>query len=199
MQDGTISEIRMFAADFEPKYWAFCRGQLLNINSNQALFALLGTTYGGNGVTTFGLPDLRGRVVIGTGQSNVSGITRSNGTVGGEENHTLLINEMPMHTHNGNLTGSGKMSVSSAPASLTTPVAGAAIASPIKATGRSSTPLLGFNNAQPNVALGTASLSMGQLTVTNAITGGSLPHSNMQPYLGMNYIICLQGIFPSRN
>jgi len=194
-----MSEIRMFAPDFEPKYWAFCRGQILAINQNQALFALLGVVYGGNGTTNFGLPDLRGRIAIGTGTSSVSGINRQNGMVGGQETHTLSLNEMPLHTHSGNLTGSGKMSVSSAAASLTTPVTGATIASPIKATGRSSTQLLGYNNAQPNVALGTASLNTGQLTVTNAITGASLPHSNMQPYLGMNYIICLQGIFPSRN
>ncbi|RWU07810.1 phage tail protein [Pedobacter chitinilyticus] len=198
MQDGTISEIRMFAADFEPKYWAFCRGQLLSINQNQALFALLGTTFGGNGTTNFALPDLRSRVAIGTG---IGGNGVSNwvaGQIGGAETHMLVSNEMPQHTHASNLSGSGKLSVSSAAASLTTPVTGSTIASPIKATGRSSTQLLGFNNSQPNVALSSASLN-GQLTVTNAVTGSNTAHSNMQPYLGMNYIICMMGIFPSRN
>lgn len=199
MQDGTMSEIRMFAADFEPKYWAFCRGQLLAISQNQALFALLGTTYGGNGTSNFGLPDLRSRIAIGAGVGT-SGLTaRVAGEVGGEEAHTLLMSEMPQHTHTSMLSGSAKMSVSSAAASLTTPVAGATIARPIKATGRSSTPLLGFNSNQPNVALGNASLNTGPLTVTNATIGVNAPHNNMQPYLGMNYIICLQGIFPSRN
>lgn len=198
MQDGTISEIRMFAADFEPKYWAFCRGQLLAINQNQALFALLGTTYGGNGTTNFALPDLRSRVAIGAGIGGSGVSSRMLGERGGTETQTLTQNEMPQHTHVSNLSGSGKLSVSSAAASLTTPVAGSTIASPIKATGRSSTQLLGFNNSQPNVALSSASLN-GQLTVTNAVTGSNIPHSNMQPYLGMNYIICMMGIFPSRN
>lgn len=193
-----MSEIRMFAPDFAPKTWAFCRGQILAINTNQALFSLLGTTFGGNGVTNFALPNLSSRVAIGTGTSS-SGTIRSLGAIGGEETHTLSLNEMPQHTHSSILGGSGKMSVSSAAASLTTPVAGATIASPIKATGRSSTPLLGFNNAQPNVALGSASLNAGQLTVTTGITGGNIPHSNLQPSLGIGYIICLQGIFPSRN
>jgi len=197
--EGTMSEIRMFAPDFAPRTWAFCRGQLLAINQNQALFSLLGTTFGGNGVSNFGLPDLRSRVAIGTGISNASGINRPNGVIGGQETHTLSLNEMPQHTHSSILGGSGKMSVSSAEASLTTPVAGATIASPVKATGRSSTPLLGFNNAQPNVALGTASLNAGQLTVTTGMTGTNTPHSNIQPSLGISYIICLQGIFPSRN
>lgn len=189
----------MFAADFAPKYWAFCNGQTLAINQNQALFSLLGTTYGGNGVSTFMLPDLRSRVAIGTGAAG-SGITnRVLGEIGGAPAHTLTITEMPQHTHGSNLSGSGKLSVSSAAASLTTPITGATIASPIKATGRSSTPLLGFNNTQPDVALGSASINTGQLAVTNAPIGSNAAHSNMQPYLGMNYIICLQGIYPSRN
>jgi microcystin-dependent protein len=196
--DGTMSEIRMYAPNFAPKHWALCAGQLLAISTNQALFALLGTTFGGNGTSNFGLPDLRGRVAIGTGST--SGLTpRAHGEVGGTEVVTLLLNQMPQHTHNSTLSGSGKMSVSSAAASLTTPVAGATIARPIKATGRSSTPLLGFNNAQPNVALSNATLDTGTLTVTNTAIGSNLPHSNMQPYLGINYIICLQGVFPSRN
>ena len=194
-----MSEIRMFAADFAPRFWAFCRGQVLAINTNQALFSLLGTTYGGNGTTTFILPDLRSRVAIGTGIAVGAVSNRVLGEVGGAETHTITIDEMQQHTHVSNLSGSGKMSVSSAAASLTTPVTGATIASPIKATGRSSTPLLGFNNAQPNVALGSASVNAAQLAVTNAATGSNAAHTNMQPYLGMNYIICLQGIFPSRN
>lgn len=193
-----MAEIRMFAGNFAPKTWALCLGQTLAINSNQALFALLGTTYGGNGTVNFRLPDLRSRVAIGAGTSNF-GLTFALGQLGGQETHTLINAEMPMHTHVGNLSGSAKIAVSSAPASLSTPVAGATIAKPIKATGRSSTPLLGFNSAAPNVALSSASITPSQLTVTNALTGGNQAHSNMQPCLGMNYIICIQGIFPSRN
>lgn len=199
MYDGVISEIRMFAADFAPKYWALCYGQTLAISQNQALFSLLGTNYGGNGVTTFMLPDLRSRVAIGAGPAGGGISNRVLGEIGGEQTHMLTITEMPQHTHGSNLSGSGKMSVSSAEASLTAPVSGATIASPIKATGRSSTPLLGFNSAQPNVALGSASIDAGQLTVTNGSIGSNVAHGNTQPYLGMNYIICLNGIFPSRN
>lgn len=196
--EGTISEIRMFAPNFAPKYWAYCAGQLLAINTNQALFSLLGTTFGGNGVSTFALPDFRGRVPVGAGFSSSGLSQRPLGSQGGTTTVTLLSTQMPIHTHSGNLQGSVKLSVSDAAASLTTPVAGASIARPIKATGRSSTPLLGFNNAQPNVVLGN-SLATSGLTVVNNVAGGSMPHDNMQPYLGMNYIICLQGIYPSRN
>lgn len=187
----------MFAPNFAPKNWALCYGQLLAISTNQALFSLLGTTFGGNGVNTFALPDFRGRVPVGTGPS-ASLSQKPLGSQGGTTTVTLLSTQMPIHTHSGNLQGSVKLSVSDAAASLTTPVAGASIARPIKATGRSSTPLLGFNNAQPNVVLGN-SLATSGLTVINNVAGGSQPHNNMQPYLGMNYIICLQGIYPSRN
>lgn len=195
--EGIISEIRMFSPNFAPKNWAYCAGQLLAINTNQALFSLLGTTFGGNGVTTFALPDFRGRVPVGTGVSS-SLSQQPLGAMGGTPTVTLSSNQMPIHTHSGNLQGSVKLSVSDAAASLTTPVAGASIARPIKATGRSSTPLLGFNNAQPNVVLGN-SLATSGLTIVNNVAGGSMPHDNMQPYLGMNYIICLYGIYPSRN
>jgi len=197
--EGTMSEIRMFAGDFAPKTWSFCRGQILAISTNQALFSLLGTTYGGNGIQTFALPNLSSRVAIGVGVGGPGVSTRVLGEIGGSETVTLGINEIPLHTHTSNLSGSGKLSVSSAEASLTTPVAGSTIASPVKATGRSSTPLLGFNNAQPNVALGSSSLNTGQLTVTNNPTGANAAHSNMQPYVGMHFIICLYGIYPSRN
>ncbi|SOD13373.1 phage tail protein [Pedobacter xixiisoli] len=197
--DGTISEIRMFAPPFAPRNWAMCMGQTLNISTNQALFSLLGTTYGGNGVQTFMLPDMRSRVPVGTGVT--SGIIQMPlGAVVGQENVTLLLSNMPIHNHVGSLGGSGKLLVSSAAASSATPVAGASIASPVKATGRSSTQLLGFkNNAQPTVALNNASLNTSPLTVTSAQAGSGQPHSNIQPYLGINYIICLQGIYPSRN
>jgi len=194
-----MAEIRMFSGTFSPKYWGFCQGQILAISINQALFSLLGSTYGGNGTTNFALPDLRGRVVIGAGASQSLGVTFTLGQRGGEEMHTLINAEMPLHTHVGDLSGPVKLAVSSAAASLTTPVNGVTIARPIKATGRSSTPLLGFNSAQPNVALGAASITPSQLTITNASVGSNQAHINMQPYLGMNYIICLQGIFPSRN
>lgn len=200
MQDGYLSEIRMFAPpNFAPKYWQFCHGQLLPINQNTALFSLLGTYYGGNGVNNFALPDLRGRVPVGAGTGGNGTSVRPLGQQGGSNTQGLVLNQIPQHTHVSKLSGSGRLSVSSAAASLTTPVEGASIARPIKATGRSSTPLLGFNSASPNVALGSASVDAGALTLTNNMTGSGIAHNNMQPYLGMNYIICMQGLYPSRN
>ncbi len=174
--EGTIAEIRMFAGNFAPRTWAFCQGQILSIAQNTALFSLLGTTYGGNGQTTFALPDLRGRVPVGTGQGpGLSNITL--GEVAGEENHTLILTEMPQHNH-----------AATAPAAATsdteTPASN-------KAPGPVS---LG---AGVSNAFGTASTNLARPTI--GVAGGSQPHNNMQPYLGMNYIICLQGIFPSRN
>src|SRR5690242_20434903 len=96
--EGTIAEIRMFAGNFAPRGWAFCQGQILSIAQNTALFSLLGTTYGGNGQTTFGLPDFRGRTAVGTGQGpGLPSITL--GELAGEPTHTLIITEMPAHNH----------------------------------------------------------------------------------------------------
>ncbi|MCC6726579.1 MAG: phage tail protein [Saprospiraceae bacterium] len=178
--EGYIAEIRMFAGTFAPKYWAYCAGQILAIAQNQALFSLLGTTYGGNGVQTFGLPDLRGRTAIGTGNGN--GLTpRVLGEMSGENNHTLLMTEMPAHSHP---TGNGASS--SAP-TVSDPT-GAVLAS----SSRSVTMPNIYSNAAANVQMGLNSVVLDP-------TGGGQPHTNMQPYLGMNYIICLYGIYPSRN
>ncbi len=174
--EGTIAEIRMFAGNFAPRTWAFCQGQILSIAQNTALFSLLGTTYGGNGQTTFALPDLRGRVPVGTGQGpGLSNITL--GEVAGEENHTLILTEMPQHNH-----------AATAPAAATSDTA-------TPASNKAPGPVslgAGVSNA-----FGTASTNLAPPTI--GVAGGSQPHNNMQPYLGMNYIICLQGIFPSRN
>lgn len=156
---------------FPPKGWAFCNGQQLPINQNQALFALLGTTYGGNGQTTFALPDLRGRTPIHVG----SGFTL--GQVGGEQNHTLSVAEMPTHIH----VASG----SNAVGNQTTPgsVGGGNI----------------FAQDPGNAYTGQAQslLAFPAGTITNA--GGSQAHQNMQPYLALSFCIALQGIFPSPN
>jgi microcystin-dependent protein len=174
--EGTIGEIRMFAGNFAPRNWAFCSGQLLSIAQNTALFSILGTTYGGNGTTTFALPNLSGRVPVGTGQGpGLSDIVL--GEVAGEENHTLIITEMPMHNH-----------IATAPAAgtSTTATPSASVAPGPVSLGA------GLSNA-----FGTASTNLAPPTI--GIAGGSQPHNNMQPYLGMNYIICMFGIFPSRN
>ncbi len=172
--EGTIGEIRMFAGNFAPRTWAFCQGQLLGIAQNTALFSILGTTYGGNGTTTFGLPDFRGRVAVGTG----TGPGLSNvqlGQVAGTENNTLTTANLPAHTHT--------MNASSDAASAGAPAANS----------------LGVNARGGITPFAPGATSQVAMASTTGSVGNNSPVNNMQPYLGMNYIICLQGIFPSRN
>ncbi|RZM29931.1 MAG: phage tail protein [Pedobacter sp.] len=200
--EGYIGEIRHFAGNFAPRGWAFCRGQQLAISNYDALFALIGTTYGGDGQNTFNLPDFRGRVAVGTGQGpGLSTVVL--GTLAGTEKVTLLESNLPAHTHavtttpiNPQLTAS----VNDANASTNTPTNGVAIASAgYTPPSGSFVPNLGFNTATPSVALNPGTVDLTSLTVNNANVGGSLPHNNMQPYLTVNFIICIEGIFPSRN
>jgi len=176
MSDYYIGQIIMVGFDFPPRNFALCNGQLLAIAQNQALFALLGTTYGGNGVTTFALPDLRGRTPIGGGFSSVGGgePTTVLGQVGGTEAVTLLSTQIPPHVH----------TVNASTASGTTRNPNNAI------------------YANTTTALH-APASSGSLVTLNpatlALAGGTQPHSNMQPYLGLNFCIAIFGIFPSRN
>lgn len=178
-----IGIIKLFAGNFAPRGWAYCNGQLMSIAQNTALFSILGTTYGGDGRTTFALPDLRSRVPVGGGMGAGPGLPDVQlGQAGGEANHTLLVTEMPAHTHG--------EAVSSANASQTAATAGASIATPGTLSGRTFTATNGFNTSAPDTVLNAASITP---------TGGNQPHNNMQPYLGLGYIICLQGVFPSRN
>jgi microcystin-dependent protein len=171
-QEPFLGEIKLVPYNFAPRGWAFCDGQILSIAQNTALFSLIGTTYGGNGQTTFALPDLRGRVAIEVGQG--PGLSNYDlGQVGGEESHTLTQGEMPAHTH-----------VAAADAS----------------NGSADTPtgLLPARNPAGIPAYGgTANAALSALAIAPA--GGSQPHNNLQPYLGLHYIIALEGIFPSRN
>jgi microcystin-dependent protein len=177
MSEPFLAEIIMFAGNFAPRGWAFCQGQILSIAQNTALFSLLGTTYGGNGQTTFALPDLRGRVPVGTGQG--PGLPSINlGEVSGEPTHTLIITEMPAHNHQAQAQGNSNTGDNPGPAGNTWAVSDARANN--------------YINAAPNGP-------MAANTVTVGIAGGSQPHNNMQPYLGMNYIIAIAGIFPSRN
>lgn len=172
MSTAFIGEIKMFGGNFAPRRWAFCAGQLLAINQNTALFSILGTTYGGDGQTTFGLPDLRGRVPVGTGQG--PGLTSRNlGEVSGEESHRLIASEMPQHSH--------ALQASSANGDQRGPGGNF----PAASDQRNSQYAAAANAAMSPAAIGAA--------------GSSLPHNNMQPYQVMNFIICLQGMFPSRN
>jgi len=165
MSEPFLAELKIVSFNFPPKGWAFCNGQLLPINQNQALFSLLGTTYGGNGQTTFALPNLQGRCATHVGNGHIQG------EQGGSEAVTLSIQELPQHTHLANATG-------------------ADADAPVALGGR----LASFNNGyRAPASLTTLSAS----TIGNV--GGSQPHQNMSPYLVLNYIIALQGIFPSQN
>lgn len=164
-----LAELRIMSFNFPPKGWAFCNGQLLPINQNQALFALLGTTFGGNGQTTFALPDLRGRTPIHIGPADALG------TAGGEQAHTLTLSELPTHTHPLNSTNAAANGV----AVTNTNVFANAAPSEI------------FTGNTQNVG------AMAPAVITS--TGGGQPHLNMQPYLTLSFCIALIGIFPSRN
>jgi microcystin-dependent protein len=170
MADYYLGETRLVAFNFAPKGWIMCNGQILSIQQNNALFALLGTFYGGNGVNTFGLPDLRGRVPIGYGTSRQMG-SLSIGQVGGHENHTLTANELPAHTH---LVNAASTATGSAP-----------VANFLGGGGATA-----YNTAANLGAMNSAMVDS---------TGGGQPHNNQQPYLVMTWIISLTGIFPSRN
>lgn len=170
MSDPFVAEIRMLGCNFAPSGWAFCNGQLLPISQNTALFSLVGTYYGGDGKSTFALPDLQGRVPIGTGQG--PGLAnRDLGESGGSQAVTLIPTEIPAHTH------LGAAVASNADRSNASNNVRAKPADPVYA----SSPATG---ALPAAALG--------------IAGGSQPHNNLQPYRALNFVIALQGIFPPR-
>jgi microcystin-dependent protein len=176
MSTPFLAQIETFSFNFAPKGWAQCNGQLLPINQNQALFSLLGTTYGGDGRVNFALPDLRSRVPIHMGRSFTLGER------GGEEAHTVTISEMPAHTHS--LQGTSTDGATTTPATNTTLAKAVASANP----GGAFTMSL-YSTAAPNNALWAG-------TIGN--TGGSQPHTNLMPYLTINMCIALQGIFPSQ-
>ena len=182
--EGTIGEIRMFAGNFSPRSWSFCQNQLLSIASNTALFSILGTTYGGNGQTTFALPDFRGRVPVGAGQG--PGLSPySIGQLGGTETKAIGNANFPAHTHplSGSITMQGNAAAGNADApqnSYPATLAGTNMYSTV-------------NNGS---GLGNMQVA---LTAAAAGSASATPLTNIQPVMGMNYIICLFGIFPSRN
>lgn len=189
-----IGQIIMFGGSYAPRNWAFCDGQLVAISSNQALFSILGTTYGGNGRTTFALPDLKGRVPIGPGAGEGLPPYRP-GIKGGQPTHTLTSIEMPSHTHVVVPGGSGSaVKLSTDTAVNEVPVAGDVPAVGNYAAGAVAKPVKSFG-PNANTVDGQSITS----TSTNAPTGGSRTHNNMQPYLPVYYIIALQGLFPSRS
>jgi len=175
-QEAFIGEVRIFAGNFAPRGWALCEGQLLAISQNTALFSILGTTYGGDGRTTFGLPDLRGRVAIapGTGPGLSS---KRLGERGGVENVTLIATQIPSHKHTAILNADSTVATTDRPASG------------LLARNAGAVPQFGDT---VNTAMHAGSISVGN-------TGGSQSHTNVQPFLAIHYIIALQGTYPSRN
>lgn len=172
MSEPFLAQIMLFGGNFAPRGWAFCNGQILSISQNTALFSLLGTTFGGNGQTTFALPDLRGRVPIHPGQG--PGLSNySPGQQGGTESNTLTQGQMPAHTH------AAALNASSNPSSDTLPN--------------------GNFLAEGNSYTNTTNAQMNANAVSLGVAGGSQPFPILQPYLGVNFIIALEGIFPSRN
>ena len=167
MSDQYVGEIRMFGGSFAPVDWHFCDGSLQSISQNPTLFNLLGTTYGGDGVNTFALPDLRGRIPVHMG-TDANGITYIQGEFAGTENVTLISQQMPQHSH----------------APMGSQTGGAA--SPSGNTYGSGQTL--YSSAAPSVPLSSS---------TVGTAGGSQPHSNLMPYLCLNFIIALYGTYPS--
>ena len=164
MSEPFLGEIKIISWNFPPKGWAFCNGQLLPINQNQALFSILGTTYGGDGRTTFGLPNLQGRSPMHVGNGIVLG------ELGGETTHTLNISELPAHTH-------------------------VPVGSPNAAS--QTAPTSNLWSTKANIFAGSPDSAMNPACIT--AVGGNQPHENMSPYLVLNMVIALQGIFPSQN
>jgi microcystin-dependent protein len=167
MAEPFLAEIRIFSFNFPPKGWAFCNGQLLPINQNQALFSLLGTMYGGNGQTNFALPNLRGRAPIKVGNGHIQG------EAAGATAVTITEQTMPQHLH---------------------------FAQAVNATATATIPTNALLLAQGEFEIYRAPSSLGAMqAATITSVGGSQPHTNMMPYLVLNFCIALQGIFPSQN
>ena len=178
--EGTIATIMMFAGTFAPKNWVLCNGQTLNIASNTALFSLVGTTYGGNGTTNFGLPNLQGRLAIGAGQG--PGLSLYDlGETGGSTSATMTTAQMPAHPHTGG--------------AVTIP-----LTNTVASVEQASNNILATPTADTYATAGTTpTVNYGGFSATADIQGGSQPFAIEQPYLAMNYVICQFGIFPSRN
>jgi microcystin-dependent protein len=173
MSDPFVAEIRIFPFNFAPKGWAFCDGQLLPISQNTALFSLLGTTYGGDGKSTFALPDMQGNAPMQPGQGQGLSL-RDLGEISGVESVTLLVSEIPLHTHTLN----------------------AAAGDPAESNVATGNALARSKNGNAY----TSTINPLTMMAFQALppAGGGLPHNNMQPYLTLNFCIAMQGIFPQR-
>lgn len=203
MAEPFIGQIIQVGFNFAPRDWMTCSGQLLPISQNQALFSLLGTTFGGNGVSNFQLPNTNGRLMLGWGNST-TGTPYVLGESAGVEQETLISSNLPLHTHAANFipTGGGPITVSAVAASATTgtATAGYQLATAQPSTGATAPKI--YAPAGSGTPVNLTGLSGGGITggtVTNALTGGNLPISILQPFQALTTIICVNGLFPSRN
>ncbi|MFA9458160.1 phage tail protein [Halalkalibacter sp. AB-rgal2] len=171
MSDQFIGEIRTFAGSFEPKGWAFCHGQLLSISQNEALFTLINNHYGGDGITNFALPDFRGKAIIHQGSNTQTGTSYQVGQNGGNEKVTLTLNQLPRHTHQ--IIASDEEGVEKSPANHYWASAG----------------VKQYSNKRPDQVMDTKGMEQ---------SGGLEAHDNMMPFFTLNYIIALEGLYPSR-
>ncbi|GGF26775.1 tail Collar domain-containing protein [Aliidongia dinghuensis] len=180
MAEPFLGEMIMFAGNFAPRGYALCNGQILSINQNTALFSLLGTTYGGNGVTTFALPNMQSRITVGAGQG--PGLSPYNlGGIAGEEAHTLQLTEMPTHTHNVMAVANGTANGTNVPSTGVLLGTGTAV--------ETNSP------AEPVYSTNAPSVAMGPL----GTGGGGQPHENRMPFLAVTWCIAITGVFPTRN
>ncbi|MBB6371896.1 phage tail protein [Chryseobacterium shigense] len=181
--DEYIGIVKLFAGNFAPRGWMFCDGSLLRISNNSALFSILGTTYGGNGIDTFALPNLKGRMALGAGNVNANEYYPL-GVVAGTTQNTILAQNIPS-------IGAGfQLKVANANATVSTPSASTSVAITGTQVGRDFNAVPSFVQADPDTAVNAKSISY---------IGQNLPMNNMPPYLGLNYIICVEGIYPPRS
>jgi len=174
MAEPFLGEIRMFAGNFAPIGWAMCNGQLLPISQNDALFALIGTTYGGDGVTTFALPDLQSRIPVHMGVNPSTGSSYLLGHSGGTETVTLVVDHLPAHSHRVSAQTQTELTTQTSPAGAVW----------------GTSELNRYSTAGPDGTLGSQAISH---------SGGNQPHDNMMPYLAVTFIIALEGIYPSQS
>jgi microcystin-dependent protein len=182
--EGTLAEVRMFAGNFAPRGWQNCNGQLLSIAQWTAVFALVGTTYGGDGQTTFGMPDFRGRIAVGAQFGQGPGLPAYQlGEMAGTPTTTLILTNLPFHNHS--VTGTVTVQANNDSANPGDDPTGKRLIGGLPNFTGNTDSIVGMAN--PQVSLQTA------------FAGGNQPFSSMPPYIGMNYIICVEGIFPSRD
>lgn len=178
-----IGIIKLFAGNFAPRGWMFCDGSLLRISQNSALFSILGTTYGGNGIDTFALPNLKGKMALGAGNVNATEYYPL-GVMAGTTQNTLLAANLP------SIAGGFQLKIKNQNANSVTPSATSSFAITGIPNGRDFSPVPNFIDADPDTTLNMKSIMY---------TGQNIPVNNMPPYLGLNYIICVEGIYPPRS